>query len=174
MKQSELRAIIREEISRLTSPSRSKQLAENIHYLATNTGIRLGALEDFAYSNNIDTDKLATDLNKGRIERYEITTAVVGKPNNKYYRALVGKYSRAQKLSPSQAKSYESIVHSLYIELDIPKADTKRFLDAHKLDYERISDDLRSWTTPFAYDIERAILKRDAKETRAIVKHYGR
>jgi hypothetical protein len=60
------------------------------------TGTRGVAVDDFIKKNNIDARKLFNFVKKGSLrDRMDFVTALAGKPNNKFFKMIVGKFSES-------------------------------------------------------------------------------
>ena len=65
---------------------------ESVSAIALRIGARKEAVAKFVEKNNIDTNKLNSDLKSGQVYFLDVITAIVGKPNNKYEKEIVKKY----------------------------------------------------------------------------------
>ena len=65
---------------------------ESVSAIALRIGAKKEAVAKFVEKNNIDTNKLNSDLKSGQVYFLDVITAIVGKPNNKYEKEIVKKY----------------------------------------------------------------------------------
>ena len=65
---------------------------ESVSAIALRIGARKEAVAKFVEQNNIDTNKLNSDLKSGEVYFMDVVTAIVGMPNNKYEKEIVKKY----------------------------------------------------------------------------------
>ena len=71
------------------------------------TGTRGVAVDDFIKKNNIDARKLFNFVKKGNLrDRMDFVTAIAGKPNNKFFKMIVGRFAE----SVNENKNKESKV----------------------------------------------------------------
>ena len=71
------------------------------------TGTRGVAVDDFIKKNNIDARKLFNFVKKGNLrDRMDFVTAIAGKPNNKFFKMIVGRFAE----SVNEDKNKESKV----------------------------------------------------------------
>lgn len=91
MTKRQLRKLIREEIYKLNE--NDSNYAKEI---ASLTGLSSRAVEKFIKTNNIDGLELtmAVGQNKPKGIRKDVMAAIVGKPNNKYFKDIVSTYSK--------------------------------------------------------------------------------
>jgi len=65
---------------------------ESVSAIALRIGARKEAVAKFVEQNNIDTNKLNSDLKSGEVYFLDVITAIVGTPDNKYEKQIVKKY----------------------------------------------------------------------------------
>ena len=67
------------------------------------TGTRGVAVDDFIKKNKIDARKLFNFVRKGNLrDRMDFVTAIAGKPNNKFHKMIVGRFSESVREDKSQ------------------------------------------------------------------------
>ena len=86
------------------------------------TGTRGVAVDDFIKKNNIDARKLFNFVKKGNLrDRMDFVTAIAGKPNNKFFKMIVGRFAESvnedknqivklkNKVGKSEIKFYDAL-----------------------------------------------------------------
>ena len=64
--------------------------------IAAFTGTRGVAVDDFIKKNKIDARKLFNFVRKGNLrDRMDFVTAIAGKPNNKFFKMIVGRFAES-------------------------------------------------------------------------------
>ena len=66
---------------------------ESVSAIALRIGAKKEAVAKFVEKHKIDTNKLNSDLKSGEVYFMDVITAIVGKPDNKYEKQIVKKYS---------------------------------------------------------------------------------
>ena len=66
----------------------------SVNEIARLTGLRPVAVAEWGDKNNINLSVVLKDLKSKKIKGMDLMTAVVGKPNNKYQKELLAKYSK--------------------------------------------------------------------------------
>ena len=64
-----------------------------VNSIAAKTGLRAQAVAGWADENGVNLAKVSDDLQSKKLNPFDLTTAVVGKPGNNYSKAIIAKYS---------------------------------------------------------------------------------
>jgi hypothetical protein len=80
------------------------------------TGTRGVAVDDFIKKNNIDARKLFNFVKKGSLrDRMDFVTALAGKPNNKFFKMIVGKFSESVNEGQKRYNQKDGVGKSKYV-----------------------------------------------------------
>ena len=110
------------------------------------TGTRGVAVDDFIKKNKIDARKLFNFVRKGNLrDRMDFVTAIAGKPNNKFFKMIVGRFAESvnedknqivklkKKVGKSEIKFYDALSK---IEKKLGKKKYRAFLEKGLKDFK--------------------------------------
>ena len=110
------------------------------------TGTRGVAVDDFIKKNKIDARKLFNFVKKGNLrDRMDFVTAIAGKPNNKFFKMIVGRFAESvnedknqivklkKKVGKSEIKFYDALSK---IEKKLGKKKYRAFLEKGLKDFK--------------------------------------
>ena len=110
------------------------------------TGTRGIAVDDFIKKNKIDARKLFNFVRKGNLrDRMDFVTAIAGKPNNKFFKMIVGRFAESvnedknqivklkKKVGKSEIKFYDALSK---IEKKLGKKKYRAFLEKGLKDFK--------------------------------------
>ena len=114
--------------------------------IAAFTGTRGVAVDDFIKKNKIDARKLFNFVRKGNLrDRMDFVTAIAGKPNNKFFKMIVGRFAESvnedknqivklkKKVGKSEIKFYDALSK---IEKKLGKKKYRAFLEKGLKDFK--------------------------------------
>jgi hypothetical protein len=67
---------------------------ETVKSIAAKTGLRAQALAGWADENGVNLSKVSNDIDSKKLKPMDLMTAISGKPNNKYSKDIIAKYSQ--------------------------------------------------------------------------------
>ena len=110
------------------------------------TGTRGVAVDDFIKKHKIDARKLFNFVKKGNLrDRMDFVTAIAGKPNNKFFKMIVGRFAESvnedknqivklkKKVGKSEIKFYDALSK---IEKKLGKKKYRAFLEKGLKDFK--------------------------------------
>lgn len=112
---------------------------ESISAIALRIGARKEAVAKFVEENDIDTNKMNSDLKSGKVYFMDIITAIVGKPNNKYQKEIIKKYSSKMAMG-GKTQGYDDREDER-LGMDYGKIAGKDFVGSHsRMEHSRRDD----------------------------------
>ena len=95
--------------------SKDRSGMETVNTIASKTGLRTQAVAGWADENGINLAKVSDDLQSKKLNPFDLTTAVVGKPGNNYSKAIIAKYSQSVKQNASvDGQTDDELYDALY------------------------------------------------------------
>jgi hypothetical protein len=114
---------------------------ESVSAIALRIGAKKEAVAKFVEKNNIDTNKLNSDLKSGQVYFLDVITAIVGKPNNKYEKEIVKKYGNKMAMG-GKTQGYDDREDER-LGMDYGKISGKDFDGSHDMREHSRRDDAR-------------------------------
>lgn len=112
---------------------------ESISAIALRIGARKEAVAKFVEENDIDTNKMNSDLKSGKVYFMDIITAIVGKPNNKYQKEIIKKYGSKMAMG-GKTQGYDDREDER-LGMDYGKIAGKDFVGSHsRMEHSRRDD----------------------------------
>ena len=112
---------------------------ESISAIALRIGARKEAVAKFVEENDIDTNKMNSDLKSGKVYFMDVITAIVGKPNNKYQKEIIKKYSSKMAMG-GKTQGYDDREDER-LGMDYGKISGKDFVGSHsRMEHARRDD----------------------------------
>jgi len=85
---------IREEVRKIQEAKVNSSDKQHIYNaIARQAGLRPQAVKSFIEDNNLDATALMMDVGQRKAPANELVTAIVGTPNNTYFKQIVKKYA---------------------------------------------------------------------------------
>ena len=112
---------------------------ESVSAIALRIGARKEAVAKFVEENDIDTNKMNSDLKSGKVYFMDIITAIVGKPNNKYQKEIIKKYGSKMAMG-GKTQGYDDREDER-LGMDYGKIAGKDFVGSHsRMEHSRRDD----------------------------------
>lgn len=112
---------------------------ESISAIALRIGARKEAVAKFVEENDIDTNKMNSDLKSGKVYFMDVITAIVGKPNNKYQKEIIKKYGSKMAMG-GKTQGYDDREDER-LGMDYGKISGKDFVGSHsRMEHSRRDD----------------------------------